>query len=138
APETATGPQVSAQHPQPRYPKEGHSGEEVEEAPTERSGGSQAHYSLQDSWLSRYVELSREYAKDAPESYHIACGLALLSVASVHYVKLSSNYFPVFNPVIFVLLMGPSVKGKSRTMKVAHTVLQKADIGIGVIVSFTP
>lgn len=137
APETATGPQVSAQHPQPRYPKEGHSGEE-EEVPTERGGGSQAHYSLQDSWLSRYVEMSREYAKDAPESYHIACGLALLSAAAGHYVQLSPNFFPDFHPALYVLLVGPSRAGKSRAMKVAHTVLRKADIGVGIIDSFTP
>src|SRR5690606_16580532 len=127
APETATGPQVSAQHPRPLS----------EEKAPERKGG-QDQYKLNDSWLSRYVEMSREYAKDVPDSYHIACGLALLSAVAGHYVQLSPNLFADFHPALYVLLVGPSRAGKSRAMKVAHTVLRKAGIGIGIIDSFTP
>src|SRR5690606_32570085 len=112
------GPRVSAQHPKPSS----------EEALAERSGLDK--YSLGDSWLSRYVSMSQEYAKDIPESYHIACGLALLSACAGHYVQLSPNLFSDFHPALYVLLVGPSRAGKSRAMKVAHTVLRKAGIGI--------
>lgn len=127
------GPQVSAQHPQPLSVT---TQEEASNSRGERVDRLQ--YSLADSWLSRYVEMSREYARDAPEPYHLACGLALLSATVGHYVQLSPNLFSDFHPALFVLLVGPSRAGKSRAMKVAHTVLRKAEIGVGVVDSFTP
>src|SRR5690606_6978384 len=70
-------------------------------------------------WLERYVEVSREYAKGAPDTYHLACGLALLSVACGHYIQCNPTIRPDVHPALWILLIGPSRSGKSRAIKTA-------------------
>jgi len=81
-------------------------------------------------WLERYVEVSREYAKGAPDTYHLACGLALLSVACGHYIQCNPTIRPDVHPALWILLIGPSRSGKSRAIKTAMRVLELSEIPV--------
>lgn len=73
------------------------------------------------SWLSRYIEASQNYCPNAPYAYHLACGLALLSMACGRYLT-SNDIEQDLAPTLYQLVVGPSRSGKSRTLKFATRV----------------
>lgn len=76
-----------------------------------------------DDWLSRYVRASERYVPNVPHTWHVACGLSLLSLAVGRYVTLSDIQPGVF-PNLYVLIVGPSRAGKGRSFNFAFKTFQ--------------
>ena len=89
-----------------------------------------------DDWLTDYIEASRQYVPGAPYVYHLAAGLALLATAvgpiqGIRFGLARSTY---------ILVVGPSRSGKSRTQQFAQKVLAKCSFieQIGILHRWSP
>lgn len=91
----------------------------------------------EDTFLDKYVEWASA-ATDAPKSYHIACGIVVLSTLLSGSIYLPTSFGPIFPNIWCMLLADTTITRKSTAMSLALRLLNTVTPDSVVFTDTTP